>query len=434
MTKTKKNIILKNVIILLASGIISNILEIISKASYTKNAGLYVISLYTIITPTLILIMTISQFSLPISISKISAEEKYDNHELLKNAYIIGLIINIITIFITLIFSEKVAILLNNKNLKYPIVFICLIIPFITISSIQRGFLNGKEKMLIPAVLTIFEEVIKLFLFICIFNLFKYKMDMVKVIIILSFNSVTEIPSIFIMTHYINKKYKKNKKYNLNINTIKDIINISLPTTLIRLISCISLFIEPIFLLYILSKNGLSKEYITREYTLIKSYIIPILLIPLIIFSSISTAILPSITKLYRDKKYQLFHYKILKYTISSIIIGILSIIPILIFPNEIINLFYNLKIDIKYIYLLAPNYIFVFVIPILSVSIQAMNYTNKLLYVTIVSVIIKNTVLYMCSIFKIGINSFIISTLFGTVTTFILLIFIIVKNLAKNC
>ena len=148
MIKFKDNKLIKNIIILLISGLITKIIGMFGKIIYTRISGINIVSLYTMLTPTLMLIITICQFSLPLSISKIVAEEKYDDKKILLAAFKIGYTIDIILMTLVLILSKKLSIILKNEILFKPILSIIFIIPFITTTSIQKGFLNGKEKMI----------------------------------------------------------------------------------------------------------------------------------------------------------------------------------------------------------------------------------------------------------------------------------------------
>ena len=121
MIKLKNNLLIKNIIILLVSGAIAKALGMIGKIIYTRIAGVNVVSLYTLITPTLMLIITITQFSFPISISKISAEEKYENNDILKNAITMGFIIDTFLIILVLISASFIANMLHNKALTQAI-------------------------------------------------------------------------------------------------------------------------------------------------------------------------------------------------------------------------------------------------------------------------------------------------------------------------
>ena len=82
--------------ILLISGALTKIIGMISKIVYTRISGLKIISLYTLISPCFMLFISLSMFSFPISVSKVCAENKYKDSDLLKNSYFLSIIINII--------------------------------------------------------------------------------------------------------------------------------------------------------------------------------------------------------------------------------------------------------------------------------------------------------------------------------------------------
>src|SRR5574344_125573 len=117
MKTLKNNILIKNILILLVSGAIAKIIGMVGKIIYTRIAGVNVVSLYAIVTPTIMLIISITQFSFPISISKLSADNKYNNNSLLKNSYLIGIIVSIIMIIIILLSANLIAGMLHNKEL-----------------------------------------------------------------------------------------------------------------------------------------------------------------------------------------------------------------------------------------------------------------------------------------------------------------------------
>lgn len=429
MIKFKNNLLFKNIIILLVSGAISKILGMIGKIIYTRIAGINVVSLYTMITPTLMLIISITQFSFPISISKISAEEKYDNKSLLKNAYILGMIINIILIIIILLSSNITAKLLHNKALTPAIMSISLIIPFITISSIQKGFLHGKEDMLPASITNVTEEIVKIILIIFLLPFAIAKSDITAVIFIILFNVITEITSILIMQKSINKKYAgKNGIFNKKI--IKEILKISVPTTSIRLISSIGFFLEPIILTNTLLSTGFSSNYITLEYGIINSYVIPLLSIPSFFSISIASALLPNITKAYANRRYKEFNKKLLKLMFLSMLVGAICLSFILIFPKTILKLVYNVNFGVNYIYLMGPFFLILYMQPTLSIALQAMGKTNKLFITSTISIIIKYTVLFIFGKLGFGMNALIFSIITGIIVTTSMVIYIVLKEI----
>ena len=431
MTRFKNNILMKNIIILLLSGGVSKAIGMIGKVIYTRTAGINVVGLYTLLTPTFMLIITITQFSFPISISKISAEDKYDNNMLLKTAYKLGFVIDLILIIIIMLSSNLIASFIHNNALVPAIRSICVIIPFVTISSVQRGFLHGKEDMFLPAVTSITEEIIKIILIVIFLPYAISISNVTAVIFIILFNVFMELSTIIIL----NKRVKRyvQKTHGNDKNILKDIIKISLPTTLIRLISSFGFFLEPIILTNTLLSMGYSSNYITLEYGIINSYIVPLLSFPSFFSLAIAAALLPNITKLYTNKKYNEFNRKLLKLMIISILVGVFCLSFILIFPNELLKLIYNVNLGINYIYLLGPFFLILYMQPTLSIALQAMGKTNKLFITSIVSLILKYSLLFILCKLGYGMNSLIYSIIIGIVITTLLVFIIVVKNLNKR-
>lgn len=432
MTKLKNNVLIKNILILLVSGAIAKVIGMLAKIIYTRKAGLDVVSLYTLITPTFMLIMSLCQFSFPISISKLSAEEKYDNKKLLISAYTIGLIIDIFLMIIIVIFSKTIANMLHNEILYKPIASISLIIPFVTISSIQRGFLHGKENMLPASITNIIEEIIKITLIIVALPFAIAKSNITAVIAIILFNILTEASSIIIMQKSVNKYIKKEKVKQEN-KIIRDIIGISVPTTLIRLISSVGFFLEPIILTKVLINQGYSATYITLEYGIINSYIIPLLAMPSFFSISIASALLPNITKAYTMKKYDEFKGKLLKLLSLSLFVGAICLCIIMIFPEQVLNIIYGVTFGTNYIYLIGPFFIILYMQPALTSAVQASGKTNKLFFVSLTSTILKYISLILFAYLGFGINCLVFSIVTGIVITTSLDLLIVLKEIKKR-
>lgn len=433
MIKFKNNLLIKNIIILLVSGALAKVLGMLGKIIYTRIAGVNVVGLYTMITPTFMLIISICQFSFPISISKISAEEKYDNKSLLKSSYFVGFIISIILIIILILTSNLISLSLHNKLLAPAILSISVIIPFVMISSVQRGFLHGKEDMLPASITNVTEEIIKIILILFLLPIAISKGDITSVIFLILFNVITESSNILFMQKAINKKYISNKKGKVNKKIIKEILSISIPTTSVRLIASIGFFLEPIILTNTLLSSGYSPNYITMEYGIINSYIVPLLSIPSFFSISIASALLPNITKAYANKKYDEFNRKLLKLMFLSMLVGAVCLTVILIFPNEILKLVYNVNFGINYIYLIGPFFLILYMQPTLSVALQAMDKTNKLFLTSTISVIIKYSALYVLGKIGFGMNALIFAMIAGIVTTTSLVLIIVLKELKKK-
>ena len=142
-----KNTFLKSTIILLIGGFITKILGMIIKIVTNRLLGSVGLGIYMLITPTFMLLITIAQLGFPIAISKLVAEEKFNNKNLVFSIIPFSLIINLL-IMITLIFLSKYIglNLLHERRTIRALKSIGFVLPFISISSILRGYFLANKK------------------------------------------------------------------------------------------------------------------------------------------------------------------------------------------------------------------------------------------------------------------------------------------------
>ena len=154
---------IKSTIILLIGGLITKLLGMIIKIVMSRLIGAEGLGLYMMILPTFSLFITISQFGLPVALSKLVAEDTKNNKRLMFSIIPISLIINIILILIILLIAPYLSnSLLHNKNTYFSILAIAVVIPFTTISSITRSYFFGKQQMFPHVISNITEDVVRL--------------------------------------------------------------------------------------------------------------------------------------------------------------------------------------------------------------------------------------------------------------------------------
>ena len=159
----KKNKFIKSTIILIIGGFITKILGMLIKIVMTRLIKTEGIGLYMMISPTFMLLITIAQLGFPIAISKLVAEDKGNNKNIVFSILPISIILNIIIIILLIIFSNFLATnLLKDPNLKVPLLCVGLVLPFISISSILRSYFFGKQKMIPHVVSNITEDIVRL--------------------------------------------------------------------------------------------------------------------------------------------------------------------------------------------------------------------------------------------------------------------------------
>ena len=246
----KNNQFIKSTLILIIGGFITKILGFIIRVIFTRMAGKNAINLYTLITPTYSLIVAIAASFLPVSLSKLISENKKNNEKLIFNSLILIIILDFIIITLALFFSKTIAfkLLREKRTLKllYGMIFT---IPFISLSSIFKGYYLGKQKMHPNVISNIIEQIIRLTLIVAFMPHISNSNIENPVLFLITLSIITESVSCLVFLSFLPRKTIINKK-NLRLSSsyIKDILKLSLPLTLGRLIGNIGFFLEPILL------------------------------------------------------------------------------------------------------------------------------------------------------------------------------------------
>ena len=409
-----KNNFIKSTIILIIGGFISKILGMIIKIILTRTISTKGIGIYSLILPTFNLFITLCSLGLPIAISKQISEQRKKVKEIILPIIPLTLLFDVLLIMILFILSPLLSnFLLKNKMTYYPLIAIGLTLPFISISSILKGYFFGKEKMFPTTLSNITEQLIRLILTLTLIKyLMKYSLGIAITGVVL-INILSEGISIITLLLFIPKHEKISfSDFKLDQSQIKDLLDISLPTTGSRLIGSITYFLEPILLTYALTKLGYSINDITIEYGIINGYVYPLLLLPSFFTMAISSALLPVVSNAYSKRNYSYTRYKIKQALVISLIIGIPCTLLFMTIPKYFLNTIYNTNEGLTYIKIIAPFFLLHYIQGPLTASMQAMNKAKEAMIGTLYGSIIRCILLLTLSFLHIGLWGLLIATI----------------------
>ncbi len=406
----KNNKFIKSTLILIVGGFITKILGFTIRIIYTRIVGQEGISLYTIITPTYSLIVSIAAAFLPIAISKLVSESNKNSQKLIFNSIILIAILDIVLMALMTFFAKSISIyLLKEKRSIILIYSIIATIPFISASSIFKGYFLGKQKMHPNVISNIIEQLIRIVLIIKIIPIL-HKIDIaysVAGLILLSI--ITELISCLIFICFLPKKaHIKKENMKLNFSYLKDILKISIPLSSGRLIANIGFFLEPILLTNILLFKGFSSSYVLSNYGIYNAYAISLLTMPNFFIMAISSAIIPEISKYYSRRNIKMVQKRFKEALLLSFIIGLGCSLFILLFRNRLLYLIYKTTQGSEFIKILGPVFVLFYLEGPLTSTLQAIGKSNTTFKVTTIGIIIKLLVMSAMGFLKFGIYSLI--------------------------
>lgn len=401
----KKNKFLKMTMLLIIGGFITKILGMLIKIVMTRFIGTEGIGIYMLIMPTFSLLVSLTQFGFPVAISKLVAEDRFNNKKLVFGIIPISLGICFIILLVLLSSGQFIATeLLKEERTYLGLISIGFILPFIAISSILRAYFFGKERMFPHVISNILEDVIRLVL-IVLFIPSILKMGLSYVVAFLILISIfSELSSIIIFLICLpNKISLKKEDFKPKKDYLKTVLSISIPTTGSRIIGSIGYFLEPIILAYTFKQCGYSNNFMITEYGILNGYVLPLLLLPSFFTMAISQALIPIISKTYTQHNLKETKRKIKQAIFYSLVVGIPCTLLFMLIPEIPLRLIYNTTEGISYIKILAPICLLYYIQSPLNGTLQAMGKAKEAMKGTLLGMTFRTTFLFVFSLLHIG-------------------------------
>ena len=427
-----QNKFLKATFILMIGGLITKLLGFAIRIIYTRMVGSDAINLYSLVMPTYSLLLTIATLSLPVVISKLISEHKTKSIKILSSATAITLILNIIVIVIIYFTKDFIATtLLHDERCSVLLMSMALTFPFVSLSSVLKGYFYGKQKMGPHTISNVIEQIVRIILIFLIIPSLVNKGIVYSVMGLILISIASELASIFTFLVFLPKKFKITKEdLKPDMKTAKEILNISIPTVSGRLVGNIGFFFEPIILTNVLLFAGYSMDFILNEYGAYNAYTISLLSMPSFFIAAISSSLLPEISKYFYHKNYIMVKRRLKQAMILSFIVGLIFSSFIYLFREPLLSTLYNTTKGSEYIEVLAPFFVLFYLEGPLQSVLQAIGKAKTTMFITMVAVITKLVTMAILSLCHIGMYSLVIAEIIDIFIIVILCIKAIRKEL----
>lgn len=398
-----KNKFIKSTLILLIGGMITKIIGMFIRIMMSRLLTTSGIGTFMLIMPTFSLSIAIAQFGFPISISKLVAENKRNNKKLVFSVIPISILINLILMVFFLFSSKYIAInLLHNKDTYLALRSIGFVLPFVSISSILRGYFFGRNKMVPHVVSNIVEDIVRFIVLLFGIPYFlKYGIAITIMFVMLS-NIISELTSSLVLFFFLPKSFSLKKiDFIPRKDYIYDVFSISIPHTISRVIGNVGFFFEPIILTFVLLKLGYSSEFITNEYGILNGYVMTLLFLPSFFSNAISQAIVPGISYMFSNRKYRETISRLKLGVLISLLIGLASTGIMYFFGNHLLLFLYKSTTGYNYLKFLCIPFILFYIESPLINAIYAMGFSKESMICTFYGVIIKLVlIIILCSFY----------------------------------
>ncbi|AND41632.1 stage V sporulation protein B [Cytobacillus oceanisediminis] len=420
---------LKGTMILLAAGLVTRVLGFINRIVIARFIGEEGVGLYMMAFPTMILVVTITQLGLPVAISKnvAEAEAKGDTAKI-KKILVVSLAT---TISLSIVFTPALILLapllsdtlFTDERTQLPLMAIAPIVPIIAVSSVIRGYFQGRQNMKPAAYSQMIEQIVRISLIALMTKAFlPYGIEYAAAGAMLA-AVIGELASLlYLMTTFkLKKKFRVRKQFfkfvSSGKSTFNELMTVALPTTGSKMIGSVAWFFEPIVVAQSLALAGVAAAAATKQYGALTGFAMPLLMLPSFITYSLSTSLVPAISEANSQNNMRLIEYRLQQALRFAFITGGLAVVVLYVLSDQLMEVMYGSSSGSHFIKLMAPFFLFYYYQGPLQATLQALNLARAAMINSLIGAAVKTAVIFLlASQPAFGINGVAMGILTGTV------------------
>lgn len=436
---------MQGALILFFSGIFVKIIGFVFQITVIRIIGTEAVGLFNMVFPLYITVLVVSTAGLPLAISKmVSQQVALGNYQAALKIFRIALTVLIfLSFFFTIILLVISPLLINTLYQDHRVTwcFYTMIpgIIIVSICSAFRGFFQGLQEMIPPALTQCIEQIVRISLALFLINrLQPYGIKMIAVGLSVSMIAGELIGLIIIYFIYRFKQKKIQQRATripsiLNIPTrkvIADLFAFGFPTTLTRLISSLVLTFEASLIPLTLQKSGFTINQAASIYGQFSGVSISLLTIPTVLTFSLATSLVPAISEAEAQGKFAALQFRSTEALRLTYLFGLPVMTILILKATSLCSLLFNLPEAGTTVRYLAWGALFLYLAQTSNGILQGLGLVRKIFINTVFGAIIKVVgIIYLVAIPELNINGAAIAFVFSFFIVCVLNLLVIFNN-----
>lgn len=397
--------------ILLAAGLINRILGFIPRITLPRVIGPEGVGLYQMSWPFLIVVLTVITGGIPVAVAKLVAEADAERNErrirsILKISMTITVTLSIFFTAVCVLGARWIATHLLTDDRVY-ITFLCMtpMIVLIGISSVLRGYFQGRQNMIPTATSQMAETIIRIVMVLVGASLLlPYGIEWAAAGGMLG-GLAGEIGGLaLLLYHYAGSRRERAPLWQATIGStpnvrrlsgLRRILGIAMPITGSKLVGATSYLLESIFIAQALAAAGISTALVTAQYGALQGMVLPILLLPSALTSSLSVSLIPSLSEAAARKDMATIHKRLHQSLRLALVTGAPFAVLMFVLAEPLCYYMYNQDQVGILLKMMAPVALFIYFQAPLQATLQALDRPGSALINTLVGSVVKLTLIY---------------------------------------
>ena len=358
--KLKKTSFLKNVVILVVAHVFIKIIGIVNKIYLTNREGFgdEGNAIYSSAFQVYALFLTITSVGIPNAVSKLVSErlaigDSKGAHKVFKIAVISFGMIGFLTSLILFKFSHYITCnLIQIPEAELSLLALSPSIFFVAITSVVKGYFNGRENLNVGANSQTIEQIFKTIITVVLIEIIAQTTGLDTRVMAAGAAVATTLSEItcfvYLFKYYTSVrrevaneiKHSVNYKYRGIRRTIKDIIKVSVPMSIAPILGGINKNIDSMTIVRNL-KNFMTETEAKLQYGILSGKVDTIVAFPLSFNSAFSSALIPAVSAAKASGNFEYANKKIKFSMLVSLLIGLPSTVGMIALAEPILHLLF---------------------------------------------------------------------------------------------
>ncbi|ANE47195.1 membrane protein [Paenibacillus swuensis] len=450
---TKQSFI-KGTMILLAAGIVNRILGFVPRIALPRVIGAEGVGLYQLGYPFFIVILTIITGGIPLAIAKLVAEAETEGNErkvkaVLRTSLLITVAASVFFTILCIVAAPWITThVIPDSRVYYTFLSMTPMIIIVGISSVYRGYFQGRHNMIPTAVSGLVETVIRIFAMLGFsYLMLPYGIEFAAAGAMLGVLA-GELGGIAVLLGQYNLTIRKlatqaespgtlreeavtgqqregaKKSYAFGLPYLGKLMRISIPVTGGKLVGSFSYLFESIMIARSLAIAGVATGVATAQYGALQGMVIPLLLLPSALTYSLAVSLVPSLSEAAARGDQLTIHKRLHQSLRLALVTGAPCAVLLYVLAEPLCLIMYGSTETAGMLKMMAPFGLFIYFQAPLQATLQALNKPGTALFNTFVGASIKLILIYQLAtqpelgitgaVIAICVNVFLVTVLHG--------------------
>ena len=333
----RKQTFIQGAMILLAAGLVNRLLGFIPRIALPRMIGAEGVGLYQLVYPFMIVLITVIAGGLPLAVAKLVAEaesrgDRAAVKRIVRSAMTISVSAGIIAAAACVSLAGWISGgIMPDERVRSAFLTMIPVLPLVSVSSVWRGYFQGKQNMIPSAVSSITETLVRI-----VFTLLLAGLLMPRGLEAAAAGAMAgvvcgELASLLVLWHQAVLERRREKteppspdaglpethkplaaggpagasphvaegksESSDERGTYRRLLGIAVPVTGSRLVGSLSYLLESIFTAKSLAAAGLAAGVATAQYGLLQGMVIPLITLPGVLTYSLAVSLVPSLSE-----------------------------------------------------------------------------------------------------------------------------------------